>query len=288
MNTSVATLNGSKGDELTNRGVDKIAMWGWSTKDRPGHLMMVPKSDLRVHADYQRSPMLTKVGELASSWSWIACGVLIVGRRGGELWVIDGQHRLLAARKRSDIKELPCIVFDTVDVSQEAGGFLDANTNRKPVPVADRFGAMVAHGDETPVFVSETFDDIGLTVKRVAKNPGEIKCIGWALRCAAIDRDRFVKVLRMGKSILTESAMVERILAGLWHIETKAPGTLDDKRFHDRIKAIGVNKLLDGIARANAYYQSGGEKVWATGILNEMNHGLRNKFSIDAETEVAQ
>jgi len=43
----------------------------------------------------------------------------VVALRDDNKWfVVDGQHRKLAADQRSDIRELPCLVFET----NEAGG----------------------------------------------------------------------------------------------------------------------------------------------------------------------
>lgn len=101
----------------------KIDRYGWTVKDKPGEMKMLHKSVLKVHPSYQRHALKQKIASIASSWSWVAAGAIIVGERGGEYWVIDGQHRVLAAHNRADIDKLPCIIFVTDDVKQEARGF---------------------------------------------------------------------------------------------------------------------------------------------------------------------
>ena len=45
----------------------------------------------------------------------------------------------------------------------------------------------------------------------------------------------------------------------------------------------GARALLDAANRASAYYASGGSKIWAQGMLGELNKGLqeRRRFTMD-------
>lgn len=53
-------------------------------KDKPGTLTMLHKDVLQVHPAYQRELVEQKVKQITAEWSWIACGALIVGKRGGD------------------------------------------------------------------------------------------------------------------------------------------------------------------------------------------------------------
>jgi hypothetical protein len=47
------------------------------------------------------------IRQIARHWDWDLCLPLVVSRRAdGSLYVIDGQHRLAAARIRGDIDHL--------------------------------------------------------------------------------------------------------------------------------------------------------------------------------------
>ena len=102
--------------ETVRIGGDKIKRYGWTVQDEPGDMRLLHKDKLQIHPAYQRDLVAQKVSEISAAWSWIALGALVVGERGGEFWVIDGQHRAAAAKRRSDTTHLPCVVFKTADV----------------------------------------------------------------------------------------------------------------------------------------------------------------------------
>lgn len=267
----------------TAKGVDKTARYGWVTKDEPGTLQMLHKDVLQIHPAYQRDVLPEKVKAITAAWSWLSLGALVVGKRGGEFWVIDGQHRALAAKRRSDITHLPCVVFETADVKTEARGFLDLNTGRKPVTAVAKQKAMVAAGDEVAAYVQQQCEALGLEIKPSAHTAGQLKCVAWCTRRAAEDKDVFRLVLAMGAELSTQDQMpvAERLLEGLWLLNAKCGEGLADKRLTKRLREKGARVLLDAANRAAAYYASGGGKVWAQGMLAELNKGLQRKFTMD-------
>jgi hypothetical protein len=267
----------------TAKGVDKVARYGWVTKDGPGELRMLHKEVLQVHPAYQRDVLPEKVRAITAEWSWLSLGALVVGERGGEYWVIDGQHRMLAAKRRSDIANLPCVVFKTADVKTEAQGFLDLNTGRKPVTAIAKQKAMVAAGDEVAAYVQRQLEELSLEMKTSTHSPGQIKCIAWCTRRAAESADVFRLVLTFAAELSQKDQMPvsERLLEGLWILNAKCGEGLADKRLTRRLREKGARMLLDAANRASAYYASGGGKVWAQGMLAELNKGLKHKFTID-------
>ncbi len=244
---------------------------------------MLHKDALQIHPAYQRDVLPEKVKAITSSWSWLSLGALVVGERGGDFWVIDGQHRTLAAKRRSDITHLPCVVFKTADVKTEAQGFLDLNTGRKPVTAVAKQKAMVAAGDEVAAYVQQQCEALGLQIKPTASAAGQLKCVAWCTRRAAEDKEVFRLVLEMGAELSAQDNMpvAERVLEGLWILHTKCGEGLADKRMAKRLREKGSRALLESANRAAAYYASGGGKVWAQGMLAELNKGLQRKFTMD-------
>lgn len=267
----------------TAKGVDKTIRYGWVTKDAPGELKMLHKDVLQIHPAYQRDALLDKVRSITAEWSWLSLGALVVGERGGEYWVIDGQHRALAAKRRSDITLLPCVVFQTQDVKSEARGFLDLNTGRKPVTAVSKQKAMVAAGDEVAAFVQQQCDALGIEIATSGQKSGQLKCVAWCQRRAAEDKDAFRLVLAIAAELSKQDQMhvPERVLEGLWILNAKCGEGLSDKRLTKRLREKGARVLLDAANRAAAYYASGGGKVWAQGMLAELNKGLQRKFTMD-------
>ena len=267
----------------TIKGVDKTARYGWVTKDEPGALQMLHKDVLKIHPAYQRDVLPEKVKAITAAWSWLSLGALVVGKRGGEFWVIDGQHRALAAKRRSDITHLPCVVFETADVKTEARGFLDLNTGRKPVTAVSKQKAMVAAGDEVAAYVQQMCDELGLEIKQSVQSTGQLKCVAWCVRRAGEDKDVFRLVLSIAAELSQQDSMpvAERLLEGLWILNAKCGDGLADKRLLKRLREKGARVLLDAANRAAAYYAAGGGKIWAQGMLAELNKGLQRKFTMD-------
>lgn len=269
-------------DRKLTRNIDRVTRYGWKMKDQPGELRMLNKTLLQIHPIYQRDASAEKILNISNSFSWLAFGALVVGHRDGEFWVIDGQHRALAAQRRSDVTHVPCVVFQTDDVQQEAQGFLDLNTGRKPVTAMGKFKAMVAAGDEVAVFVKNTLIDFGLELTITAKSVNTIKCVGWCITRASENRQAFVEVLALAADLSRADniPVSERLLGGLWYLNNSGDG-LQDKRLRKRIFEKGAQTLVDAATRATAYFGRGGGKVWATGIVNELNKGLVHKFVVD-------
>lgn len=270
----------------TRHGLDKVKRYGWTMKDKPGIMMSLHKDVLNIDPAYQRELNDSKAKSIAADWSWIACGAVIVGKRGNAYWVIDGQHRVFGAKRRSDVEYLPCLVFETEDVQQEAKGFLDVNTGRKPITIIGRHKAMVTSGDSVASFVQAKIDELGLRVSK-GNQPNGIQCLGWCMKRAAENRERFVRVITLVAEMSAKEglSLPARVLDGVWYLDDKCGNGLADKRLHQRLKDKGAQTMLEAANRAAAFYASGGAKVWAEGMLTELNKGLRDKFTMNTETK---
>jgi hypothetical protein len=87
----------------------KVERYGWKLVDKFGESMQIHKDKLLIDESYQRSATQAKVRNIANKWSWIACGSLIVGSRDGQYYLIDGGHRVMAARLREVIGNFPAL-----------------------------------------------------------------------------------------------------------------------------------------------------------------------------------
>jgi len=163
---------------------------------------------LYVDSRYQRNTKSraseTNLDYLKKSFSWSLCGALIVCFVPAEkkFAVLDGQHRLVAARSRKDIPELPCLIVSGLDFEQQAQSFVAINTKRVKLNALAAFHAAVASGDKTAVMLKEILDECdveiplapvmkGLTEPRQMQSPGTLagmverysrKHICWALK----------------------------------------------------------------------------------------------------------
>ncbi|TZG28593.1 DUF6551 family protein [Sphingomonas montanisoli] len=191
-NEVVANLANRAEAERERRREEKQAPLAKASGDKPLKLKAMIGSppapqfalvdQLMVDDSYQRSieggASQKLIVKIAENWDWRLCLPLIVSRRQGSLYVIDGQHRLEAARLRGDIRDIPVVVFDFDDPRGEAELFVQANRSRRTMSKLDDFHAAVIAGDTKAVAVNEVVTAAGLAVGRIQAwqywKPGEV------------------------------------------------------------------------------------------------------------------
>jgi hypothetical protein len=148
----------------------------------PPSIEWVGTEDLLIDESYQRSIETSSsrrlVASIAARWDWRLCMPLAVSRRGSQKYVIDGQHRHAAARKRGDIMHLPCCVAEYESPAAEAAMFVAANRCRRAINRLDDFHAALVAGDEDAIEVNNIVTSVGLRVSRNTGSgawaPGEV------------------------------------------------------------------------------------------------------------------
>ena len=262
--------------------VSKVERYKWDDPTKVGNLSFIDKVLLLIDHQYQRDGNEQKITEIASKFNWPAFGVLIVARRHDKLYVVDGQHRFLAAMKRADIKKVPCIVFDSGGIEAEARTFIVAQTLRKQVTAIDKFKAMLVYKDATAIAVQELIDESG---RKVAKGSSgsTICCVALLIRLYTVDPQTLTKLWPLLVKLCRGVPFQERIIDATFYLERHIPeGTsLLDKRWADRLLKIGPEKLSRQIASASAFFAAGGSRVWSEGILQLLNKGLTESTRLE-------
>jgi len=282
MLATVETPKAETQEHLHNTGASKVDVYKWGVKDQRGTYRDVPKRLLNVDHEYQRTKVSnSRVLEIAKDWSWVACNTLAVARRlDGTLWVMDGQHRKLAADKRDDIQDLPCLVFPVTEKVEEAKGFLNTNIVRGPVSMYDRFNAMVMAGDEHAQAVKRMVEHTGFTIGRTA-TANSVACLK-----ALLDEHRRNSVLagriwQLTVAICQGEPVVDRLYSGLCYLEhfmvRNSFGSLLEAHNREKLIQAGATKIVQKIHQFSAYYGKGGAKVWAQGIADLLNHQRRTR-----------
>jgi hypothetical protein len=268
-------------DEITHYGGSKVEHYKWGCRDEPGEFLMIDKSLLKIDREhYQRNYDPAKVLKIASDWSWVACGTITVSqRKDGTFWVIEGQHRVYAARKRSDIKLLPCMVFRVEAVETEAAGFLGANTLRKPLSGIDRFRAKVTVGDRDTAAALRIVERHGY---HITSNSGElrgVKAVSQIERMTAQDDDAFDAVMGLFDQCFGGAHFLWDTAAGLHYLHSKKHVDLREPRTRTAIRSLGLDALNNAAAKGAAYYGSRNPVSWADGITKLLNRGRRSPIS---------
>lgn len=257
--------------------MSKVDRYEWVVLDKPGRMMWIDKGKIGIDPLYQREDINnTRVLEIASSWSWVACGVLVIARRAdGSLWAVDGQHRKLAADKRHDIKELPCIVFDVDHVKEEAIGYIRNNTLKSPIKTLDRFKALTVTEDPVAAAVKELLDASGYTMAK--HGDMTCNCPAAMMRCFRANKEVFTRVWPVIVQLHGGKKIRDRLVQALWYLElflvkSQSGQSLLDGHNLQKLLEIGVDNLEQEMAKASAYFARGGAKVWAEGVANALNY----------------
>lgn len=133
-------------------------------------VVWIALGQLVVDKTYQREiggAGVTHVNRLLREFNWNCYQPIIVGERDdGRFAVIDGQHRLEAARKHPLIAELPCYVVDAPDVAAQASIFATVNGRRLALTSQQKFWAAHAGGDAKAVEVARLCAVAGVAILR--------------------------------------------------------------------------------------------------------------------------
>jgi len=264
--------------------------------NRPGTFLMIPTGELKVDSEYQRPLTGSRVDRLANDWNWIACGVLTVALRGpgsGDYYLIDGQHRWAAAR-RAEISELPCMVFETSEHTDEARGFLDANTNRKSMAVLDKYRAMLVIEDPVALKVKDLLTqanrDPVLSYSGRSNQPSTMgrafNALDYLMSAVRTDSEAIERIWPLMIEVSDGRLLTKRLIQGFFYIERYlSNASITERLWRRRILQIGYDLLHKSIDETCSFEGRSGSAICAQGILRALNKGLRNKLRINVTQE---
>jgi hypothetical protein len=169
--------------EVLPCGADKIERYKWKSTGSKGVLQWVDKRKLNTDYDHYQRDVKGTADSICKHLDWMGLGCLSVARRpDGSMWVIDGNNRLHGCLRRSDVQEVPCIVFDVADIAEEAQGFLAANKHRKPVTALETFRAMETTGSTDHAMIVRLLAEFGLRVADCSDDARFVKCVSECLK----------------------------------------------------------------------------------------------------------
>ena len=167
-------------------------------KGTPPVLQFCTPSQLAVDRSYQRdldAGSHQLIARIAAGWDWNLFQPLVVAQRPDRsLFVVDGQHRLEAARLRGDVQHLPCVIFHPNEAADEAAVFVELNQARRPLTPFALFNGALAAGDEQALALNELLRQAGLRFAGSADvstlKPGQINTVGRVRKWHARHGDR--------------------------------------------------------------------------------------------------
>lgn len=140
----------------------------------PPKLKWIAVDKLAVDHRYQRElgdKNRGHINRIVREFNWLFYQPICVAPAvtGGGYLVIDGQHRLEAAKKHPLVDELPCYVVEAPDVRMQAKAFVALNARRIGITRLHRFWAAEAGGDPTARRIAALCAKAGVTIVRSAQ-----------------------------------------------------------------------------------------------------------------------
>lgn len=167
-------------------------------------LEWIALGQLHVDQTYQRSiegkASQKLINAIAAEFMWARFIPLTVCAGDDDTYsVIDGQHRLMGARKRGGINKLPCYVISADSVQEQAAHFAALNENRVRMHTVDLYHARVAAGKPIAIKVQRLCTATGISICKApfqtSKMPaGTTQAVGTLER--AIERHSYEVVVR--------------------------------------------------------------------------------------------
>lgn len=264
-----------------------------SLLNQPGVFMTIPVESLKVDTEYQRPITGSRVDRIANDWSWIACGVITVALRGpggGDYYVIDGQHRVESA-KRAGISELPCMVFESQEHTDEAQGFLDTNTNRKSMAIIDKYRALLVVKDSTALKVKALLEQANRdpsTPYRPNTASRAFTALDYLMSAVRTNEEALERIWPLMIEVTDNRLLTKRLLQGFFYIERYlSNASITERLWRRRILQVGYDLLHKSIDETCTFEGKSGSAICAQGILRALNKGLRNKLRIEVGSETA-
>jgi hypothetical protein len=145
----------------------------------------LPVDVLLIDPVYQRKLSHTQVNDIVRDFNPRRFGVLKVSFRDGKYYVIDGQHRLAAARLL-DYKRVPCIIEAGMTQQSEAEDFSNQQDNMRRVSTLARFMSSLAAGNPYSIEIYKSVTTFDYTIQGFGIDCTSADCISSVATLQAI------------------------------------------------------------------------------------------------------
>lgn len=221
------------------------------SRENKSDMMSLPVHKLKVVYTAQRA--LTKsVENIVKNFNSNLFMPIVVSERDGIYYVIDGQHRLFAARKLfGEDYLMECKVIHGLSQMEESNLFVKLNSSSKPLQYADKAKGLYYGNDEVTVNIYNICKnhgvELGIEDDKRASMDGRITAVKALTdtynKIGAKQTDRLVKLLNDtwdGKSTAFKQEMIKAVgvILSLYGRE------LDDNKFIKKLGKVNPAELI--------------------------------------------
>lgn len=223
-------------------------------------------------------PVKSEVANLwAKHFNMKYVGTIIISHRDGHYYIVDGQHRVQAAKIRG-IKTLPCLVHEGLTYQEEADMFVAMGKERHGLLVTALFNGECEAGNESALGLRQAVEKSGFNIGQGSGN--------YRIQSVQVLRSIYTK---HGEKMIIDVLAVLRdawggiqkangrlILLGIWQFLEAYELVYKRERLILVLEKIKPGKI---IAEAKGDQSSKSDKVKAAmAVLNAYNRGLVNKL----------
>lgn len=263
----------------TGGATDKIEKYQWAKPGNRGKYREIAKSNLNLDDRYQREKTTEEaVRRIARNWDWVLYKVLSVAERGdGSLWVFDGGHRLRAAFYRSDVNELPCLVFQLADLSDEARSFIAGARMSSRISSFDSFRAALVAEEPCSLRTAAMLAELGLKPNKNASKSTEVKCVYAIQKALEENEPTAKKALELSISICGEKPVPSHVFLGFFRLARHFNGEDLLSKYEDVIRNLTQEEVERSIRQFRAETGKGGQVVSGKAIMTLLNKGKKTR-----------
>lgn len=259
----------------------KVDRYDWEKIGSRGDHRWLPIDDLRVDHAYQRGVLSdATVLNIARSFSWDAFGIVTVAERdNGSFWILDGQQRVEAARRRGDVKRIPCAVFKSTGRTWEARIFRMLNLNRAPVRALEKFRSAVIAGIEPDKSIQKWLDSEGIRVcKTASQGSREFDFIDSLRKAWLSDVSAAKSAMLTQFAVVGEERTNNGIFTGIWYCEHNGVAVAPHV---SKIREQGGRAFILGYIKKTVIEYGVGQgspKTCGIGVLRAINWHRQSKI----------
>lgn len=134
------------------------------TLEKPSRLVELHAKEFSIDLKVQRLLNEARADEMSEDFQPHALGLVTASKRAdGHVYLLDGSHRISAARKANYEGLIACRLFENLTLQEEASMFLTLN-NSRAVQAIDRFKVRITEGEPVAVGINKILKTYGLHV----------------------------------------------------------------------------------------------------------------------------
>mgnify|MGYP000874533122 CR=1 FL=1 len=265
--------------------VNKVERYDWVRPGDRGRQCKIAVGDLKFDHSYQRREVSNaNTLALARGFNWVAFNSIVVMERdNGEKYVVDGQQRILAAMRRGDINEVPCILFKSDGREHEAQAFVSLNVRRAKVSAVAKFNASYRAALNPEKQIGDWLKTIGMYVTADGKDLRGVCFPAHLIQTWNRDSDACKQAIVIQRDINGTEPLHSVCHNGIWWLIHNG---IDVSQHADKIKQLGGRSAILRSVKS-LEIETGlkaGVRGCGIGVIRLINHKRRtHKIAIPDE-----